>query len=153
MSVRSQLDIKEKMLKSEESLRKQLEVQMNRLTNSRICDRIVRGSLDNLSKNSLETPIMSPEHYRGVHYSQNISYYKKWFKSILLTPRRYLFTVFNSWFYIVYHIHSLKKNKIGSRNIRWKVSFIFTSPLHILDLQKHTSLSFAMSDVLSLENL
>ena len=55
--------------------------------------------------------------------------------------------------YIVYHIHSLKKNKIGSRNIRWKVSFIFTSPLHILDLQKHTSLSFAMSDVLSLENL
>ena len=77
MSVRSQLDIKEKMLKSEESLRKQLEVQMNRLTNSRICDRIVRGSLDNLSKNSLETPIMSPEHCRGPHYSQNISYYKK----------------------------------------------------------------------------
>ena len=39
MSVKNQLDIKEKMLRSEESLRKKLEFQMNKLTNSKICDR------------------------------------------------------------------------------------------------------------------
>ena len=39
ISVRNQLDMKEKMLQSEESLRKKLELQMNKLTNSRICDR------------------------------------------------------------------------------------------------------------------
>ena len=39
MSVKNQLDMREKMLKSEESLRKKLEFQMNKLTNSRICDR------------------------------------------------------------------------------------------------------------------
>ena len=76
MSVRSQLDMKEKMLKSESSMRKQLEVQMNKLTNSKICDRIMsRGSLDNLARNSLETPIMSPELHREKHYSHNF-YYK-----------------------------------------------------------------------------
>ena len=75
MSVRSQLDVKEKMLKSESSMRKQLEVQMNKLTNSRICDRISRGSLDNLARNSLETPIMSPELHRVKNYPHNY-YYK-----------------------------------------------------------------------------
>ena len=39
ISVRNQLDMKEKMLQSEESLRKKLELQMNKLTNSRISDR------------------------------------------------------------------------------------------------------------------
>ena len=39
MSVKNQLDMREKMLKSEESLRKKLEFQMNKLTNSRISDR------------------------------------------------------------------------------------------------------------------
>lgn len=75
MSVRSQLDVKEKMLKSESSMRKQLEVQMNKLTNSRICDRMSRGSLDNLARNSLETPIMSPELYRERQFYTS-HYYK-----------------------------------------------------------------------------
>ena len=75
MSVRSQLDVKEKMLKSESSMRKQLEVQMNKLTNSRICDRMSRGSLDNLARNSLETPIMSPELYRERQFYTS-NYYK-----------------------------------------------------------------------------
>ena len=39
ISVRNQLDMKEKMLQSEESLRKKLELQMNKLTNNRIYDR------------------------------------------------------------------------------------------------------------------
>ena len=39
ISVRSQLDMKEKMLQSEESQRKKLELQMNKLTNNRIYDR------------------------------------------------------------------------------------------------------------------
>ena len=39
ISVKNQLDMKEKMLQSEESQRKKLELQMNKLTNNRIYDR------------------------------------------------------------------------------------------------------------------
>ena len=81
LAVRSQLDVKEKMLRSEESLRKQLEVQMNKLANTRICDRMVRGSLDNLARHSLESPVMSPELYtrgeRDRNYNQRYLYYRK----------------------------------------------------------------------------
>ena len=81
LAVKSQLDIKEKMLRSEESLRKQLEVQMNKFANTRICDRMVRGSLDNLARHSLETPVMSPELQsrgeRDRNYNQRYLYYRK----------------------------------------------------------------------------
>ena len=81
LAVKSQLDIKEKMLRSEESLRKQLEVQMNKFANTRICDRMVRGSLDNLARHSLETPVMSPELQsrgeRDRNYKQRFLYYRK----------------------------------------------------------------------------
>ena len=81
LAVKSQLDVKEKMLRSEESLRKQLEVQMNKLANTRICDRMVRGSLDNLARHSLESPVMSPELYtrgeRDRNYNQRYLYYRK----------------------------------------------------------------------------
>ena len=39
ISVKNQLDMKEKMLQSEEAQRKKLELQMNKLTNNRIYDR------------------------------------------------------------------------------------------------------------------
>ena len=39
LSVRNQLEMKEKMLQSEESQRAKLELQMNKLTNNRIHDR------------------------------------------------------------------------------------------------------------------
>ena len=39
LSVRNQLEMKEKMLQSEESQRAKLELQMNKLTNTRIHDR------------------------------------------------------------------------------------------------------------------
>ena len=81
LAVKSQLEIKEKMLRSEESLRKQLEVQMNKFANTRICDRMVRGSLDNLARHSLETPVMSPELQsrgeRDRNYNQRYLYYRK----------------------------------------------------------------------------
>ena len=80
MAVRSQLEVKEKMLKSEESLRRQLEVQMNKFANTRICDKMVRGSLDNLARHSLETPVMSPELYtrgeRERNYNQRYFHYR-----------------------------------------------------------------------------
>ena len=44
ISMRNQLDMKEKMLQTEESLRKKLELQMNKLTNSRIYDRSTQRS-------------------------------------------------------------------------------------------------------------
>ena len=81
ISVRCQLDVKEKMLISEEALRKQLEVQINKLTNNRIREKIVRGSLDNLARHSLETPVMSPELYtrgeRERNYNTKYQYYRK----------------------------------------------------------------------------
>ena len=60
-SVKLQLDKKERLLKSEEYLRRQLESQMSKLTNQRICDRMFRGSVDNVARHSLETPVMSPD--------------------------------------------------------------------------------------------
>jgi len=76
-SSRSEIDMKQKMFESEQSQRKQLEVQVNRLTNSRICDRMMKGSLDNLPRHSLETPIMSPELRREPTYNQTRYLYYK----------------------------------------------------------------------------
>merc|ERR1712098_897750 len=76
-SLRSEMEMKQKILDSEQSQRKQLEVQVNRLTNSRICDRMMKGSLDNLPRHSLETPIMSPELRREPTYNQTRYLYYK----------------------------------------------------------------------------
>ena len=60
--MRQQLDVKEKKLVAEENMRRQLEAQMNKLTNQRICERMLRGSAENIAanRNSLETPTLSP---------------------------------------------------------------------------------------------
>ena len=66
-SVKHQLDKKERLLRSEEYLRRQLESQMSKLTNQRICDKMLRVSADNIARLSLETPLMSPD----LHWSKN----------------------------------------------------------------------------------
>ena len=75
--MRTQLDMKEKMLQSEENLRRQLEVQMNKLTNTKIHDKMMRASMDSLhNRNSLETPVMSPEPHRIRNSHSGYLYYK-----------------------------------------------------------------------------
>ena len=60
-ALRQHYDSKEKQLRAEQLLRRQLEQQVDKLANQQISRRMARGSMDNLSRNSLETPVVSPE--------------------------------------------------------------------------------------------
>lgn len=90
-SLRQHSDSKDKQLRAEQLLRRQLEQQVDKLANHQISQRmmkgsadmlqgssdLVRGSMDNLGRNSLETPVMSPEIWRErKHQSSNSLYYK-----------------------------------------------------------------------------
>jgi len=76
-AIRQHSDSKEKQLKAEQMLRRQLEQQVDKLTNQQISHRMARGSADNLARNSLETPVASPDIWRerGYQASSNL-YYK-----------------------------------------------------------------------------
>ena len=63
-SLRQHSDSKEKQLRAEQLLRRQLEQQVDKLANQQISRRMARGSVDNLSRNSLETPVVSLEIWR-----------------------------------------------------------------------------------------
>ena len=90
-ALRQQADSKEKQLRAEQLVRRQLEQQVDKLANQQISQRMmrgsgdmfrgsgdmVRGSVDNLGRNSLETPVMSPEIWRErKHQSSNSLYHK-----------------------------------------------------------------------------
>ena len=70
-------DSKEKQLKAEQLLRRQLEQQVDKLANQQISHTLARGSVDNIGRNSVETPVTSPEIWNERKYmSTNSLYYK-----------------------------------------------------------------------------
>ena len=90
-ALKQHADSKEKQLRAEQLVRRQLEQQVDKLANQQISQRMmrgssdmfrgsgdmVRGSMDNLGRNSLETPVMSPEIWRErKHQSSNSLYFK-----------------------------------------------------------------------------
>ena len=76
-ALRQHSDSKEKQLRAEQQLRRQLEQQVDKLANQQISQRMARGSVDNLARNSLETPVVSPELWRDRgHQSASSLYYK-----------------------------------------------------------------------------
>ena len=62
-SLKDRFDVKETQLRSERTARREAEVQLERLANSRISERL--GQQGGLHRNSLETPVMSPDLWRN----------------------------------------------------------------------------------------
>eukprot|EP00092_Neocalanus_flemingeri_P006732 GFUD01007272.1.p1 GENE.GFUD01007272.1~~GFUD01007272.1.p1 ORF type:complete len:950 (+),score=360.85 GFUD01007272.1:177-2852(+) len=76
-ALRQHSDSKEKQVKAEQLLRRQLEQQVDKLANQQISHRLARGSADNLARNSLETPVTSPEIWRERGYQSTSNLYYK----------------------------------------------------------------------------
>ena len=75
--VRQTCESKDKQLRAETLMRRQLEQQVDRLANREISQRLARASMENVARNSLETPIVSPDPLnQRVHQSTSCLYYQ-----------------------------------------------------------------------------